>query len=151
MKLSSKAIIAILTLIGGTGAVYAFGKHGGWHMSTEEKVEFATERVTKKLELDTDQRQKFITLAEAVGQIMAEVRADRQQNIDQISELLQQPNFDQARALQLLQQKTQLINDRAPLVISSLAEFLDSLEPGQKQQLQELLRHRRHGRHGGEY
>lgn len=144
MKLSTKIVIAVLTLIGGSGAVYAFGKHGGWHMTPEEKVEFATDRVGKKLELDAAQRQKFTALAEDLAQIMVEVKAGRQQQLDAITALLQQPSFDQNQALQMVQQKTQLINDKAPQLIASLADFVDSLDSGQKAQLQEFLMHRRH-------
>jgi hypothetical protein len=71
------------------------------------------------------------------------------QHSDEIAELLQDPNFDQARALELVQLKTQVINDKAPQVIASLAVFLDSLNAGQKQQLQDFIQHHRsHHRHG---
>jgi hypothetical protein len=42
----------------------------------------------------------------------------------------------------MIQQKTQLMNERAPLVITSLASFLDSLSFEQKQQLQEFMQQR---------
>ena len=153
MKVSTKVIIAILAVAGSTSAVYAFGRHGGgWHMTPEEKVEFVTERVTKKLELDPRQQQNFTVLAESMAQIMLDARAAREQHFDEISALLQEPSLNQARVLEMVQQKTQMINDKAPLVVSSLAGFLDSLNAEQKQQLQELLEHKRshygHERHG---
>jgi len=62
---------------------------------------------------------------------------------------VQERGFNQARALELVQQKTSMINEKAPLVISSLAVFLDSLSVEQKQQLEKFLQHRhKHSRHG---
>ncbi|MDH3218989.1 MAG: Spy/CpxP family protein refolding chaperone [Gammaproteobacteria bacterium] len=150
MKLSTKIVTAVLLVVGGSGAVYAFSKHSDWGMSPAEKVEFVTERVTRKLNLDSQQQQNFATFADAVAQIMTDARSARQQQVDEIGELLQEPSFNQARALEMVQQKTQMINEKAPLVVSSLAVFLDSLNAEQKQQLRQFLEHhRRHHGHGG--
>ena len=149
MKLSTKIIIAVLTVLGSSGAVYAFSKHGDWHMTPDEKVEFVTDRVSKKLDLDSQQQQNFKALAETVAQIMIDARAAKQVQIDEIAALLQEPSFNQARALEIVQQKTQMVNEKAPLVVSSLAVFLDSLSAEQKVQLQDMVKnHRHHGRHG---
>jgi crotonobetainyl-CoA:carnitine CoA-transferase CaiB-like acyl-CoA transferase len=138
MKLSKRIITAVLIIIGSSGAVYAYSKHGDWGMTPEEKVEFVTERVTRKLNLDNQQQQRFTELAETVAQIMLDARGSRQQHIDEIGELLQDPSFNQARMMEMVQQKTQMINEKAPMVISSLAVFLDSLSAEQKQQLLKL-------------
>ncbi|MCP4390860.1 MAG: periplasmic heavy metal sensor, partial [Gammaproteobacteria bacterium] len=137
MKLSTRIITAVLIVAGGSGAVYAFNKHGDWGMTPEEKVDFVTERVTKKLELDSEQQQNFTSLAETVAGIMLEARQAKQQQMNEIGELLQDPSFNQARALEIVQQKTQMVNEKAPLVVSSLAVFLDSLSAEQKAQLQD--------------
>ena len=149
MKLSTRIITAALLVVGSSGVVYAFSKHNDWGMSPAEKVEFVTDRVTSKLELDSQQQQNFTALAETVVQLMTEAKATRQQQVTEIGELLQEPSFNQARALELVQQKTRVINDKAPQVVASLAVFLDSLDAGQRQQLQEFIEHRhQHHRHG---
>ncbi len=150
MKLSTGIITAILLVAGSSGAVYAFGKHGDWGMTPGEKVEFVTERVSKKLELDAAQRQNFTELANLVADIVVEARADRRAQIEELSAMLAQPNFDQTQALELVRQKTEMVNQKAPQVIASLAVFLDSLNTEQKQQLQTFVehRHRHHGHHG---
>ena len=144
MKLSRPIIIAILLVAGSTGAVYAFGKHGGWGMSADEKVEFVSERVTRKLDLDELQQQKFTELAELAVDTMRQVKPSREQRFSEVNALLQEPSFNQARALELVQQKTRLLNEQAPLLVAALAGFVDSLNAEQKQQLQEFLQHR-HG------
>ena len=151
MKLSTRIVTAVLLIAGSSGVVYAFSKHGDWGMTPQEKADFVTERVTKKLELNDEQRRNFSSLAELVASIVAEARADRQAQMEEITGLLEEPSFNQARALELIQQKTGLINEKAPLVISSLAVFLDSLSAEQKDRLQEFIEHRRnHHRHGAE-
>jgi len=142
MKISTRIIAAVLLVAGSSGAVYAFSKHSGWGMTTEEKVELISDRVTRKLDLDAIQQQKFNELAELVAATLQEVKPGREQHFAELDSLLQEPSFNQARALEMIQQKTQLINEKAPLVINSLAGFLDTLSVGQKQQLQEFMQHR---------
>ena len=146
MKLSTRIITAVLLVAGSSGAVYAFSKHGDWGMTTDEKIEFISDRVTRNLELDDAQREKFTRLAEVVAEVMQQVKPSREQRADEFAALLQESDFDQARALELVQQRTQVINDSAPEVIASLAVFLDSLTAEQRQQLREFVEHR-HGRH----
>ena len=143
MKTSTKIIAAVLLVVGSTTAVYAFSKHGHWHMEPQEKVEFVTERVTDKLELDSQQQQNFRSLANTVAQMMMEAKAARADQMAEISAMLQEPSFNQARALEIIEQKTRLVNEKAPLVVSSMAIFLDSLNADQKQQLQEMIEHHR--------
>jgi len=144
MKLSTRIIAAVLLAAGSSGAVYAFSRHGDWGMSAAEKVEFVSARVTRNLQLDDAQQQRFSAMAELVATTLQQLRPMGEQHLGEISELLQQPSFNQARALELIQQKTQLVNDRAPSLIAALADFLDSLNAQQKQQLEEMLQHR-HG------
>jgi len=148
MKISTRIITAVLLVAASSSAVYAFSKHGDWGMSSAEKVEFISERVTRKLDLDDVQRQKFSELAELFTDKLQEVKPGREQRLDEITSLLEDPSFNQARALELVQQKTQLVNEKAPLVIASLAGFLDTLSIEQKQQLREFMQHRHeHHRH----
>ena len=146
MKISTRIITAVLLVAGSSGAVYAYSKHGDWGMSADEKVEFISDRVTSKLDLNELQRQKFTELAELVADTLQEVKPGREEGFEEIASLLQEPSFNQARALEMIQQKTQLVNEKAPLVITSMAGFLDSLSMEQKQELQEFMQHR-HERH----
>ena len=148
MKLSTRIITVILLVASSSGAVYAFSKHHDWGMSPEEKKEFVTERVTRKLDLDNQQQQKFAELAGLVVQIMQEAKVTKKQQVAEIEALLSEPGFNQAQALEMVEQKTRMINEKAPLVISYLAGFLDSLSPAQKERIQQFIRHHEHHRHG---
>jgi len=148
MKLSTRIITAVLIVAGSSGAVYAFSKHGDWGMSSAEKIEFVGDRVTKKLGLDTVQRQNFDQLAQTVVDIIKEVKPSREQRMSEISELLQGSVLDQARALELVQKRTRMIDEKAPEVIASLAIFIDSLDAEQRRKIQEFAQHHHeHHRH----
>ena len=144
MKLSKRIVIAALVIAGSTGAVYAYGKHNHWGMTPEEKVEFVTERVTRKLELDAAQQQNFSQFAGKMAEVMQQIRPSSEQRGEMISELLESPSLDQAKTLELVQTRTRVIDEKAPEVIASLALFLDSLTPEQRQQVQEFALHRHH-------
>jgi len=87
MKLSKRIIAAALLIVGSSGAVYAFSKHNDWGMSPEEKVEFVTERVTSKLDLDNKQQQNFAELAATVARIMQDARITKSQDLTEIEAL----------------------------------------------------------------
>ena len=146
MKLSRRLLAAVLLVLGSSGAVYALSKHGDWHMTPEEKVEFVTDRVSKKLDLDATQRQKFAEFADLFAQAMIEVRGNREQHRQELAALLDEPSFNQARVLELIAEKTRQINERAPLLVSSLAGFLDTLNDRQRAELREFVEHHRHHR-----
>jgi hypothetical protein len=135
-----------MLVAGSSGAVYAVSKHGDWHMTPEEKADFVSERVSKKLGLDSTQRQYFSDLASLVADIVAEARASKSEQFEELSQMIQAPSFDQARALELVREKTGMVNEKAPQVIASLAIFLDSLNVEQKKQLGDFVEHR-HGHH----
>ena len=145
MKKSTKIIAAILLIAGTSSAVFAFSKHDHWKMSPQEKAEFVSQRVTEKLDLDAQQQQRFAELAATVIDIITDAKVGKDENIAEIRQLLSEPSFNQARALEMVQQKTSMINDMAPTVIASLGSFLDTLNSEQKQELQLFMEH--HGRH----
>ncbi len=146
MKLSTRIATAVLLVVGSTGAVYALSKHGDWQMTPAEKVEFVTDRVSKKLELDASQRQKFAEFADLLAQAMLEVRGTRDQHRQEIAALLDEPSFNQARALELITEKTRQVDEKAPLLVSALAGFLDSLNAEQRAELRDFVEHHRHHR-----
>ncbi len=148
MKKSTKIVIATAMILGISGGVFAFGNHGHWGMSPEDKAEFVTERVTKKLELRESQQQNLQVLVGDVLVIMKEIRAERDNHKAKIEQMLAEPVLDQGKALQLIESKTRQINDKAPEVIASLALFLDSLDSSQKSQLQSIIAKGMHHRHG---
>ena len=148
MKKTTKILIATAMIVGISGSVFAYGKHNHWGFSAEDKAEFITERVTKKLDLDEIQQGNLKVLSGEILALMSEMRAERETHKAQIEAMLAEPVLDQAKALNLIQSKTSQINNKAPTVIASLAAFLDSLSLEQKTQLQGFVSKRMHHRKG---
>ncbi len=139
MKKSTKIVITGLLVLGFSGGVFAYGAHNHWNMSLEEKAEFVTDRVSNKLDLDESQKRNFRILAKNMTGMMNEIRESRQAHMSQVQQLLAEPVFNQAGALEMIQDKTQKINEKAPIAIASLALFLDSLNAEQKSELQSFI------------
>lgn len=147
MKRSTKIILASLLAVGVSGGVLAYSSHNHWGMSHEEKADFITDRVTRKLDLTDTQQENLKTLATDMMTLVKEVKAGRETHMNQIQDMLAEPVLDQNKALEMIQQKTQNINSKAPAIISSLANFLDSLDAEQKSRLQSFVADRMHHRH----
>lgn len=139
-------------ILGISGGVFAYGKHNHWGFSPEEKAEFVSERITKKLDLNDTQQQNLQVLVTDALALMEEMGEDKEAHKAEIQSLLAEPEFDQNKALQMVQAKTQKINDRAPAAIASLALFLDSLDMEQKTKVQSFIdKGMHHGRRYSEH
>jgi len=146
MKKSAKYITIAIVALGVTSAAFAFGSHG-WRMSPEDRAEFMTGKISEKLELNTTQQQNLQALSATVLDIMNDVRSGRTEHMETVQQLLSEPTLDQAKALEMIRQKTEMVNAKAPEVVASIAGFLDSLDDEQKQQLREHMNNRMHHRH----
>jgi hypothetical protein len=149
MKKSTKIIAVCVLTLGVTSGVFAFGAHSGWKMSPEKKAEYMTDMITENLELNTFQQENLTALSVTVLHMMNEVRSSRDDHMALVQQILSEPTMDQAAALQMIQQKTQTINDNAPQLIASIAGFLDSLDNEQKQELREHMAERMSRHHKG--
>ena len=149
MKKSTKIIAVTVLALGVTSGVMAYGAHSAWKTSPEKKAEYVTEKMTENLELDAIQQEYLRALSGDLLEIMQEVRSNRGEHREMVQQLLSESTMDQVKVLQLVHQKTQVINDRAPQLIASFAGFLDSLDSEQKKELREhmgehMSRHHEH-------
>ncbi|MDP3888157.1 Spy/CpxP family protein refolding chaperone [Hydrogenophaga sp.] len=137
-------------VLGGLTACGSRGDHArGW--SDERVTEMrgkAIERISSKLELNAEQKQKLGVLAD---QMIAQRKAFRGEGADpraDIQALVAGEKFDRAKAQALLDQKTAAVQGNAPKVLAALADFYDSLNAEQQKQVREKLDKRGHGRWG---
>lgn len=149
MKKSTKVIAVTVLALGVTSGVMAYGAHSAWKMSPEKKAEYVTDKMTENLELDAIQQEYLKALSGDLMEIMQEVQSNRKEHREMVQQLLSEPAMDQVKILQMVQQKTQMINDKAPQLIASFAGFLDSLDSAQKNELREhmgehMSRHHEH-------
>jgi hypothetical protein len=149
MKKSTKIIAVTVLALGVTSGVMAYGAHNAWNMSPEKKAEYVTDKITENLELDAIQQEFLVVLSGDLLEIMQEVRSNKDEQREIVQQLLSEPTMDQVKVLQMVQLKTQMINDKAPQLIASFAGFLDSLDSEQKKELREHMgkhmnRHQEH-------
>jgi len=137
-------------VLGGLTACGSRGDHArGW--SEERVTEMrgkAIERISSKLELNAEQKQKLGVLAD---EMIASRKAFRGEGADPRADfkaLVAGEKFDRAKAQSLLDQKTAAVQGSAPKVLTALADFYDSLNPEQQRQVREKLDKRGHGRWG---
>lgn len=142
------ATATVTLLLGGVVACGAHHHRGPWDEAriTEMRGK-AVERISDKLELDATQKAGLERVADALlaqrrallGPGAAEPRAELQA-------LIAGPAFDRTRALALLEQKTTAVQAQGPQLVLALADFYDSLNPAQQQQLREWAQRGRGGR-----
>ena len=139
MKKSTIIIAVTVLALGVTSGVMAYGAHSAWKMSPEKKAEYVTDKMTENLELDAIQQEYLRVLSGDLLEIMQAVKSNRSEHKEMVQQLLFEPALDQVEVLKMVQQKTQMVNDRAPQLIASFAGFLDSLDSEQKKELREHM------------
>jgi Spy/CpxP family protein refolding chaperone len=139
----------LLMLVTGSVITVLLAGCGPRHHSPEERADWVTKKITSELELDDTQSAKLATLKTEMleaGKVMKQRRDD---SVDIIKGLLEQPTLDRNQALNLVESHTRTINDQAPRVVAALGDFYDSLRPEQqarlREKLQEFQQHRDQG------
>jgi protein CpxP len=142
------------TLFGLFGATIVFGgltacghRHEGrsWQMSAEESAKFRgkmIERVSAKLELSEDQKQRLGVLADKLKEQRAALVGQTTNPRAEVQALVAGEKFDKARAQTLISEKTAALNTKSPEVIAAAADFYDSLNPTQQQKVREFMQRR---------
>ena len=147
MKFSFKKI-----LLGIAGGALVFGalsgcsdRHSG-HGSDEDRAKFQSrmvEKAGKKLDLTEPQKQQLNVLADKLQQQRTALMGANKDPRAELQALLAGPKLDKSKAQALLDEKTGAIKAKSPEVIAAAADFYDSLNPAQQQQIRDLMSRRR--------
>ncbi len=151
-KITVVSVVSVALL--GAGSAVVFAK-GGWHKDGDCHQSYLSKKIGKKLDLNEDQ---FAQL----DNLMVEFRDFRQMMFDgkaqarsEITALLNASEFDRDQALALMvetaQDKANLVAQEAPQLVEAMANFSDSLDAEQREELAELVEkrmgHRWHHKH----
>jgi Spy/CpxP family protein refolding chaperone len=128
------------------GTLAACGHHR-YSDTPEKHLNYITDEVSKKLELNETQQAKLATLKSELLSITTQARAEHESIHNTLEELLTQPTLNQPRLVELITQKSTAINERAPAVVAALAGFYDTLTPEQQAKLREEIRDHKEGHH----
>lgn len=143
------------TLFGLFGATIIFGgltacghRHEGrWQMSAEDSAKFRgkmIERVSSKLDLNEDQKQRLGVLADKLKEQRTALTGTTTDPRAEMQALVAGDKFDRARAQTIVGEKTAALSSKSPEVIAAAADFYDSLNTTQQQKVREFMQ-RGHG------
>jgi len=149
LKRTLVGVFGATVLLGSLGACSHRLHHHGWSAMSDEDLAQAkarlVERAGARLDLDAAQKQHLDALADELLRERKALRGDTEPRA-QLQALIAGPAFDRGQAEALLMAKTDTLRQQGPALIQALADFYDSLNPAQQQQLRDLLAR---GPHGG--
>jgi Spy/CpxP family protein refolding chaperone len=124
------ALFIVLGLISATS--YAdYKKHKGGHKM---------EQMTEQLSLSDAQRKKAKAVHKNMQEMQKMHRKGRMNERDSMADLLDDTSFDENKALAIIRNKHEKMENHAKKMISAMAAFSNSLSSDQKQKLQTLLK-----------
>ena len=145
IKRSLMAFTGVSIALGGLAAC-GTRHHERGPMSAEKMAEVRGKvigRITSKLDLDAAQQQKLNVLADKVQAQRAAFIGQTSDPRAELRSLVAAEKFDRARALNLLDEKTRVLQVSSPEVINALADFYDSLNPTQQAEVRERMAQRK--------
>ena len=143
IKRTLVAMGAVL-MVGGLSAC-AGGRHGG-HMSEGDSAARQAKMVDyagKKLDLNDAQKQRLNVLGERLREQRASLMGASKDPRADIQALVAGDKMDRTKAQALVDDKTSAIKTKSPELIAAVADFYDSLNPAQQQQIRDLMNRKR--------
>lgn len=146
IKRSLIGLTAVTIVLTGLTACGSRGDHArGWSDDRITEMRGKTiEKISDKLELNTDQKAKLGVLAD---EMIASRKAFMGNSADPRAEmkaLVAGEKFDRTKAQAMLEQKTQVMQGNGPKMLSAFGDFYDSLTPAQQQQVRAKMDRRGH-------
>jgi protein CpxP len=132
--------VAIFGVMAGCGHRYS-------HQTPQERADWIVKNISSELKLNDMQLGKLNALKDELLAVRAEYRKKHGDTSKTVDELLSQPILDQTRVLDMVKERTQEVNDKAPQVVAAFAAFYDSLTPVQQKTLHDEFTERMEKRH----
>ncbi len=148
MKLWIKRTLAAalgVTLVIGSLSACSGGRHGG-KMSEADMSEKQTKMVEyagKKLDLNDAQKQRLSVLGDKLREQRTALMGKTTDPRAELQSLVAGTTLDKAKAQAMVEEKTGALRSKSPEVIAAAADFYDSLNPAQQQQVRDLMQRRR--------
>lgn len=145
-----KTLVAMgaVLVVGGLSAC-AGGRHGG-HMGegggegdSAARQAKMVDYAGKKLDLNDAQKQRLNVLGDRLREQRASLMGTSKDPRADIQALVAGDKMDRAKAQALIDDKTSAIKTKSPELIAAAADFYDSLNPAQQQQVRDLMNRKR--------
>ncbi len=145
-----KRITKISLIVAGAVLVVSSFSGCAHFRSPENRAQWMVEKVTDKLELTEPQQSKLQTLSDEMLSTRKTMKQQFGETREQMVTLFDQPTLDQDRALTIVQTHTQLVDERAAVVVAAFADFYDVLNSEQQTKIREFMQeHDDHRSHWG--
>lgn len=145
-SITKPIVILVISGVVATGAVFAYA-HSRM-TSVEHRADWIVATVSDKLELNDSQTAKLNTVKDELLALRNRMHSEHEATHAEILSMLEQPQLERQKVLNLIGNKTQLIQQEAPTLVNSFADFYDSLDEAQHQKLREhvsnMIEHRSH-------
>ena len=137
-------------LVGGLAAC-GHGHHGGWQASEADADaakmrERILDRAGRELKLDAAQKLRLATLADKLRDrrtaLMTTPAGAQSDPRAEAQALVAGVKFDRERAQAFVESKMAAVRGKSPEVIAAAADFHDSLNPAQQQQVRDFMTRR---------
>lgn len=133
-------------VLGGlTACGHRYGHERYSSLSAEDQAKFrdkVIDRVSSKLELNAEQKQRLNALADKLREQRMALRGKTDPRSDMQS-LVAGEKFDRSKAQAMMGEKTAALNAKGPEVIAAFGDFYDSLTPAQQAKVRDFMQHRR--------
>ncbi len=140
------------TLVTALGATLVLGSlagcSGGHHGSTMTEADMTARQIkildyaSKKLDLTDAQTQRLDMLADKLREQRTALMGKTEMRAE-LQMLVASTTLDKAKAQAMVDEKTGALRSKSPEVIAAAADFYDSLNPAQQQQVRDLMQRRR--------
>jgi protein CpxP len=141
------SLLGASILVGGLTACGHQRQAFGSNMSAEDQAQMRgkiIDRVSGKLDLNADQKQRLNVLADKLQEQRAALVGQTTDPRADMRALVAGDKFDRSPAQTLVAEKTAAISSKSPELITAMADFYDSLTPAQQTKVREAMQ----GRHG---
>ena len=148
MKLWIKRTLATAlgaTLVFGSLSACSSGRHGG-NMSEADMTAKQMKMVDyagKKLDLNDAQKQRLSVLGDKLREQRTALMGKTTDPRADLQSLVAGTTLDKAKAQALIEEKTGVLRSKSPELIAAAADFYDSLNPAQQQQVRDLMQRRK--------
>ena len=123
-------VIPVLALVG-VGVAGAGYRHFHGHHNPEHMVE----RISDKLDLNDEQKQKLEAVKDALLKGRQDLLQERAEVMDQLIEEIRKPEIDQAQVLTLIEERKSAIDTMTSRVLEPMIEFHKSLNDTQREKI----------------
>lgn len=149
MKTAIIITIAVIGTLLTASLVWAHQQKEGF--GPPDRAGAMVEKVGKRLELSDYQKEKLERFAEAMSSMRESRKGEGGEHRQELMGLLDTSPLDRGKAMELLDEKHRKLKRHMSDMVNTFADFSDSLDVSQREELKEILsqrmEHRRERRH----